>query len=131
MSGTAAFVGDGYFSKPQPYSVNTGKTVTVVAYRDLAWKAKKVGGFSANTSGGNEPKSKTIKIGFNVTNQNKAVIAAVPRKPFVYNCVKRQGPVGAHGTKTNPVVPPQPKGETSERATPAQKALQAAPLKAN
>jgi hypothetical protein len=131
MSGTASFVGDHYFSKPQSYSVNTGKTVTVVAFRDLTWKAKKVGGFTANTSGGNEPKSKTLKIGFNVTNQNNAVIASLPRKPFVYNCVKKQGAVGASGANGTPVVPPQPKGDTAEKATPATKALQSVPLKSN
>lgn len=131
MSGTAAFVGDGYFSKPQSYSVNTGKTVTVVAFRDLTWQANKVGGFTAKTAGGNGPKSMTIKIGFNVTNQNNAVIASLPRKPFVYNCVKKQGAVGAGAAKGVPVVPPQLKGDTSGTQTPAEKASQAVPLKAN
>ena len=92
FSGQAAFVGQRWFSKPQPYSLDgSGDKALVGADYELPWH--KLGAIPA----GESPRWE-VRIDFNATGQNNAVVASLKRQLHVAACLR---------PKLNPALQPK------------------------
>ena len=103
FSGQVAFVGDNYLSAPEAYSIENGEIKIITAHRDLNWNnpsTGQIGGVQANPNTA-ELKTKTVKLGMNVTNENNNIIAQLAKKDYTFNCVfpqlKESVTVGVNG----------------------------------